>query len=107
MMRIYVFIQFSRNPFYDPRLAVHSNFYMTLSVLSTLILAVYVIFYMVLTKKALDSVKHLNPAYRFAFGVTIFVTLISAVILFLNGQAAQRIDSILFMSFYSLVNLYI
>lgn len=60
-----------------------------------------------LTKKGLETIKYLNPAYRFAFGVTIFVMIISAVILAQNGQAAQRTDSLLFMSFYALVNFYL
>ena len=86
---------------------LESNMYTILSVISIILLCLYTVYFIMLTKKALETIKYLNPAYRFAFGVTIFVMTISAVILAQNGQAAQRIDSLLFMSFYALINLYL
>lgn len=67
----------------------------------------FIVFFGALTKKSLSTIKYLNPTYRFAIAVTICVMGIVAAILINNGQASQRFDTLLFMSLYSIVNLYL
>ena len=107
-MRLYMFSQFTRNIFFNKQQArLDSDFYSFLSSITVFLLGIYIVYFILLAKKALDTIKHLNPSYRYAIGTTIFVMLLSAAILGNNGQASQRVDTLLFMSFYALVNFYI
>ena len=53
------------------------------------------------------TIRRLKKTYRYSAGITIFFMSISGVLLMANGQASQRMDPMLFMCFYALVNVYV
>ena len=67
----------------------------------------YLIYFAMITHKALETIKNLRKTYRAALGTTLFVMGVSVFIMLRNGQASQRIDFELFWSLYSLFNLYL
>ena len=88
-LRLYMFTEFSMDPFFSKLKARKTNnLYAYLSAFAVGLMGLYVLYFIILTKKALDTIKFFNPAYRVVVGTTIFVMLVCTIILGNNGQAS-------------------
>lgn len=67
----------------------------------------YLVYFFMITYKALPTIRNLKKTYRYALGITIFTMAFSAFLMMNNGQAAQRMDPPMYLSLLALVNVYV
>lgn len=67
----------------------------------------YIAYFGVLTYAALTKIRTEHDNSRFATGATLVTMGVGCTLMLYNGQVSQRMDPVLFMSLYSLFNLYI
>jgi len=69
--------------------------------------SVYLFYFGILTYAAFNIIKLERDNYIYSTGSTVLTMAISSILMIFNGQVSQRMDPTLFMSLYSLFNLYI
>lgn len=107
-MRIFVYVQFSQDPFFDALEEHHmTKTYDILHVFGIIFGSVYLFYFGILTYAAFNIIKYEDDNYRFSIGSTVLTMAISSILMIFNGQVSQRMDVTLFMSLYALFNLYI
>ena len=85
-MRIYVYILYAQDPFFDDvTFVLLSDNYLKVKLLGALCIAAYAIYFSMITYKVLSTLKQLKKTYRFSIGVTAITMLISSVIMLENG----------------------
>jgi hypothetical protein len=72
-----------------------------------ILLTLYVLYFMMIMYKALQTIKSLRKSYRMSVGMTIFTMSICAILMYFNGQASQRMDPPIYLSLLTLFNLYV
>lgn len=88
-LRFYMFTSFSLDPFFSNLKARQAgDIYGYLSAIAVGMMGAYLVYFIILTTKALNQLKFFAPAYRFLFGTTIFVMLCCILIICNNGQAS-------------------
>jgi len=108
LMRVQVYVLYAQNPFFDQFVATHINvLYMYIQAVGVIILTAYSLYFIIITVKALKTIRTLKKSYRYAMGLTMFTMAFSAAIMLQNGQASQRMDPPLFLGLLTLFNLYI
>jgi hypothetical protein len=85
-MRIYVYILYSQDPFFDKINGVHVNMaFKYLESAGIVIVMFYVVYFFMITYQALVTIRALKKSYRYAMGITIFVMAFSSSIMLQNG----------------------
>ena len=85
-MRIYVYIKFNHDSFFDNFKARHFNtLYTVIKAITIFLISLYSLYFGAITYKAIKTIKHLNPSYRFAIGTTLFTIVVSGIIVLNNG----------------------
>jgi len=108
LMRIFVYVQFSKDPFFDALQGQHvTDTYKWLHLAGVALITLYVIYMGMLIYSALGTIKTFQRSYRVITATTIFVMLLTCGLLGFNGQVTQRMDVRIFMSLYSLFNFYV
>lgn len=108
-MRLFVYLQFSINPFFDAIGDHHliTSAYQWIYLFGVTLGFLYIMYFGILTYSALQTIRTFQRSYRIITSATILVMLISSIIMIFNGQVSQRMDVRLFMSLYVLFNLYV
>ena len=108
-MRLYVYIQYSQDPFFDIFVAAgrFGDFFSFLQTFGTIVICMYLVYFLMILSKAMSVIKHLKKTYRYALALTLFCLFLSLALLYFNGQASQRMDPPLYLSLLALYNYYV
>lgn len=108
LMRIFVYVQFAKDPFFDALQGQHvTDTYKWLHIIGIFLITCYILYMGMLVYTALGTIKTFQRSYRVITATTIFVMLITCGLLGFNGQVTQRMDVRVFMSLYSIFNIYV
>jgi len=86
IMRIFVYVQFSQDPFFDALEEHHmTKTYEILHVFGIIFGAIYLVYFGILTYAAYNIVKLESDNYRYSTGSTVFTMAVSSILMIFNG----------------------
>ena len=108
-MRLYVYISYSQDPFFELFLQAErfDGYFRYLQSFGLLVITLYLVYFVMILAKALVVIKTLKKTYRYSLALTMFTLATSLTLMYNNGQASQRMDPPLFLSLLSLYNFYV
>jgi hypothetical protein len=108
-MRIYVYIRYSQDPFFEFLLAVEhmDTMYKYLQSFGITVITLYSVYFCMILSRAVIVIKNLKKSYRYSMVLTLFTMMVSMVLMYNNGQASQRMSPPLFLSLLTLFNFYV
>ena len=86
VMRLYVYVKFAQDPFFDKLEAETFNkAYQILSSVGLCLVTAYTLYFGMIVYRAASIIKFLKKSFRFSIGTTLFVMALSSYLMIKNG----------------------